>query len=389
LIPQCEISWHDLSVTPAPRTTARPGQQRLRAVARPGGRDWYKITNTGVGPATLYLYDEIGWIGITAADLVRDLAALDVAEIDVRLSSPGGEVFEGFTIYEALRSHRARITVYVDSLAASIASVIAMAGDRIVMGPYAEMMIHDAMAVCAGNADDMRLMIEDLERESERIASVYAGRAGGTPLQWRKAMKAETWYSAKEAVAAGLADEVASPTRVEEPDDAPAMAASWDLSIFRFPGRDKAPAPELVARADGAAPEAPPADPTPAPDPAPPVDPAAFRDAAVAALDPVPDFDPASFRSLMAAVAVDAPAPPEPDRSGADPTPAPVPPADPEPPAPAHEVMADYFRTVMSQVAHDAPAPPEPTRPDPGPDPEPGFTIDRAGFKTALREATL
>ncbi|HKO86541.1 MAG TPA: head maturation protease, ClpP-related, partial [Actinomycetota bacterium] len=226
---------------------------RLRAHLTPKtteGEPWYRIKNAaGAGgePAEVYIYDEIGWLGHTAADLMSELKAITAPEITLRINSPGGEIFDGIAIYSQLRNHPARVTVQVDSLAASIASVIAMAGDRIVMQPFSQMMIHDGSGMCIGDAADMLDMAELLGRQSDNIAAIYNERAGGGAKTWRQRMKAETWYTAEEAVAAGLADEVAKPTRQAEPDR---MAARWDLSVFRHAGREAAPAPELVNAAE-------------------------------------------------------------------------------------------------------------------------------------------
>jgi hypothetical protein len=121
-------------------------------------------------------------------------------------------------------------------LAASAASFIAMASDEIVMGRNSEMMIHDAWGICMGPAVDMRDLADKLDHLSNNIASIYAGKAGGTTADWRVPMLAETWYSAEEAVAAGLADRV-------EAAQAPAEN-HFDLSVFTYAGRAKAPAPQ-------------------------------------------------------------------------------------------------------------------------------------------------
>ena len=187
--------------------TARPVAQLQQ-----GRNDWYRIeNNAGSDVATVYVFDEIGYFGVTASDFIRDLSAITATSVDLHLSSPGGCVFDGFAIFEALRTHRARVTVHIDSLAASIASVIAMAGDKIIIGKFSEVMIHDASTVAIGNAAELREVAEHLDRESDRIAAVYAERAGGTVKQWRARMLAETWFSATEAVEAGLADEIAKP----------------------------------------------------------------------------------------------------------------------------------------------------------------------------------
>ena len=164
----------------------------------------------------------------------------------MHLNSPGGEVFDGIAIYQYL-SGRGDVTTYVDSLAALIASVIAMAGTEIVMGRNASVMIHDGFGLCIGNAADMREQADLLDRVSANIASIYADRTGKPVDDWRTAMLAETWYIGQEAVDAGLADRLAAngatpanPDTVvpgADPDEEwqpmPAMAAHFDLSLFR------------------------------------------------------------------------------------------------------------------------------------------------------------
>jgi ATP-dependent protease ClpP protease subunit len=199
-------------------------------------RPWYEIRNaTDSDHADIYIYDEIGYWGVTANDFVRDLRDLNGSELRVHINSPGGDVWAGISILNALRAHDARIVVTVDGVAASAASFIAMAGDEVVMGRNSEMMIHDARGVCFGNASDMHELADRMDKVSDNIASIYAERAGGTVATWRSAMQAETWYSADEAVQEGLAD------RVE--DVKAAAKAHFDLSAFKHAGRAKAPAP--------------------------------------------------------------------------------------------------------------------------------------------------
>ncbi|MFE2346479.1 head maturation protease, ClpP-related [Kitasatospora cineracea] len=222
---------------PGTLRTARP-----RAQLRQGRNDWYRISNNaGTGPAVVHIYGEIGYWGVTAADFVRDLAGVRASEIELHLNSPGGEIFDGIAIMNALRSHPATVTTYVDSLAASIASVIAMGGDRVVMAPNSQMMIHEASSIEIGNAADMRKMADLLDLQSDNIASVYAAKAGGDVAEWRARMTAESWYTAEEAVVAGLADEVSSVHSITEANSPQDL--SWDLSIFNYAGRDAAPNP--------------------------------------------------------------------------------------------------------------------------------------------------
>jgi len=214
--------------------TARP-----RAQLRQGRTDWYRITNLADGVDEVYIYDEIGWFGVTAADLVQELRGLTSARLSVRLNTPGGDAFDSIAILNALRAHPASVEVTVDSLAASGGSIIAMAGDTVTMAPGSQMMIHNASGLVIGNAVDMREMADLLERQDANIASIYQSRAGGKLGDWQTAMKAETWYSAQEAVDAGLADVVGTVASQTTRND-------WDLSIYAYAGREQAPPPEPV-----------------------------------------------------------------------------------------------------------------------------------------------
>lgn len=219
----------------------RPHMKTTRPVAdlRAGRNDWYRIENSANTDTTeIYIYDEIGYFGVTASDFVRELQNVRSSNIDLHLNTPGGDVFDGVAIYNALLNHRAQVTTYVDSLAASAGSFIAMAGDTRYIAKTAQMMIHDAWGMGLGNAKDLRSLADLLDMNSDNIAGIYADRAGGTKASWRKAMEAETWYTAAESVKAGLATEVMS-ANGQSTDN------SFDLSIFNYAGRRNAPAPVL------------------------------------------------------------------------------------------------------------------------------------------------
>lgn len=210
---------------------------------------WYRIRNLDTGTAEVLIYDEIDpYWGVSAAGFARDLAKIDADQITVRINSPGGDVYEGIAILNTLRGHKARITTVIDGLAASAASFIAMAGAEVVICRNAEMMIHDASMYAHGNAEEMRKHVEMLDRVSDNIATIYAERAGGTAEEWRAVMQAETWFSAAEAVAAGLADriETAQPTEL-------APVARFDLSAFNYAGRRAAPAPRTPSATEAEA----------------------------------------------------------------------------------------------------------------------------------------
>ncbi|MFI1728189.1 head maturation protease, ClpP-related [Streptomyces acidicola] len=223
----------------------REKADKLRAQHGIEPQSWYRITNAADSDeAEVMLYDEVGgWFGATADQFIADLRGITAPSLRVRINSPGGSVFEGIAIANALRSHPANVTVQVDGIAASIASVIAMAGDRIEMAPNTMLMIHDASGVCLGNASDMEEMAELLDLISDNIADAYAARAGGTREQWRARMRAETWYLPEDAVEAGLADEATkapkTATPAEEPDEdepEPVMHRSFDLTAYGYTG---------------------------------------------------------------------------------------------------------------------------------------------------------
>lgn len=218
----------------------------LRAHAR-SDRPWYQFRNLAADEAELFLYDEIGGWGTLAEDFIAELDAITTPKLRVRVSSPGGSVFEGVAVANALRAHPSEVTVQVDGIAASIASVIAMAADRVVMQPQAMLMVHEASGLCMGDAKDMQDMAALLDKISGNIADAYSEKAGGTRDEWRQVMKAETWYTAEEAVEAGLADET-MPARKAKPEEAEPAMRQFDLTAYGYTG-PKQPEPEPAAEA--------------------------------------------------------------------------------------------------------------------------------------------
>lgn len=211
-----------------------------------------QIKNLGNRTAEVLLFDEIGGWGDTPAMVVEQIQGLDVDELVVRINSPGGDVFDGLTIMNAFLSHPAKVTMIVEGLAASAASFIAVGGgDELIMRPNSELMIHDACGVCAGNAEDMERMWSQLDRASNNLATIYQEKAGGTVEEWRETMRRETWFSADEAVAAGLADRVQAagdvsrgPAETAEPvEPVSAFAGFRMLNKFHYRGRELAPEP--------------------------------------------------------------------------------------------------------------------------------------------------
>lgn len=218
---------------------------------------------------TIYLYDfiagsesEAQWFGgISAEGFSRMLAGMQ-GPVSLRIDSPGGAVFGGRAIAQAIREYDGEVTAHIDGVAASIASIIAIAADRVVAAPGAFMMIHRAWTITMGDCMDHRSEADLLDKVDGTLAKTYASKTGGNDADWLAAMTATTWYTAEEALAAGLIDEVAT--------DAPTAQnrVKWDLSAYNVEaptkGDDDADADEgaLAEPADPEDPETiPPADP--------------------------------------------------------------------------------------------------------------------------------
>lgn len=176
---------------------------------------WYRFEAKQKDRASIMIYEQIGQTysgeGVSAKEFVRDLRALQVKDIDIHINSPGGNVFDGNSIYNALRSHKARISVKIDGIAASIASVIAMSGDTVSMPENAMMMIHDPSGLVIGTAQDMEKMAGALRKIKGGLVAAYRNKAGLADEKISEMMTAETWLTAKEAVDHGFADEMTAP----------------------------------------------------------------------------------------------------------------------------------------------------------------------------------
>lgn len=203
---------------------ARFGRDALRVFAAHDRPDWFRIRNAG-DTAEVRLYDEIGYYGTSASEFADQVSALEVPRIDVRIHSMGGDVFDGVAIYNALRQHDAHITTFVDSIAASIASVIAQAGDDRVIVESGQMMIHNAWGIAIGDAAEMRRYADLLDKQTGNLANIYAARSGRPASDFVELMADDSWLDDAEAVTAGLADRVLIPERRNNDDDQDADAA--------------------------------------------------------------------------------------------------------------------------------------------------------------------
>ncbi len=178
----------------------------------------FSIRAKGNKHAEVLIYEDVGegWFGgISAKRFGDDLKALgDLQTIDVRINSYGGDVFDGLAIYNTLVQHKAKVTTHVDGVAASIASIIAMAGAEIHIAENAWIMIHDAWGMAVGNAAEMRRQADLLESVSAKLADVYVSRTGQSAAAVRQMMADETWLSAGDAIDKGFASSLAENQRM-------------------------------------------------------------------------------------------------------------------------------------------------------------------------------
>jgi ATP-dependent Clp protease protease subunit len=174
----------------------------------------------------IFLYDGIGdswWGMIDAATVIADLNQMPAKRITLRISSPGGSVDEGRLIYNALKRHKGGVDVVVDSSAYSIASYIAMAGDRVVMAKNAMMMLHNPWTMAFGDAAELRKMADVLDKYRDSIVDAYTDKSKKDKKAVMAILNAETWYTSQEAVDAGFATEVGDIIAGDAPKFAKAM----------------------------------------------------------------------------------------------------------------------------------------------------------------------
>lgn len=218
----------------------------LKLMVSNKGKGSFKAEATAEA-ATVYLYDaivntkeEADWYGgVDPKSFIDAIKAIDAPVINLRINCPGGSVFAGRAMEQALREHPAKVIAHVDGYSASAASFLMMAADEIVMASGAMVMIHKAWTMAYGNADDLIQTADLLEKIDSTLVETYAARTGADAKQIASWMAAETWFTAQEAVDAGFADSVAATK---------AKAQAWDLSAYtnapKPEAKEKAPEPE-------------------------------------------------------------------------------------------------------------------------------------------------
>jgi len=212
--------------------TARPGAEVRFDVPGASLNKWDSsikaLADTG---SSIEVFDVIGedyWTGegVTAKSVAAKLRELNGADVDVYINSPGGDMFEGLAIYNLLRDYSGDVNVKIIGMAASAASVIAMAGDTVEIGASAFYMIHNAWTMAAGNRHDFRAMADYLEPFDAAMSEIYVARTGLASADVVRMLDAETWIQGKDAVAQGFADELLASDKVlhDNPDSASAAA---------------------------------------------------------------------------------------------------------------------------------------------------------------------
>ena len=188
-------------------------------------KNWYNITGKATDKVVdIYLFDEIGLYGITAQDFINDVKDLKDTSINLRINCIGGDVFDGMAIYNIIKKRTAKTTAYIEGIAASMGSVIALAADEVVMAENSLFMIHNAWGGAMGGAEDMRKTASVLEKISGEIANIYQKK---TRLLYDRIigmMDEETWLNAQEAYDLGFIDTISDSIKV---------AAKYDVSKFK------------------------------------------------------------------------------------------------------------------------------------------------------------
>ncbi|MBZ7632786.1 Clp protease ClpP [Klebsiella oxytoca] len=243
--------------------TLTPQTTRRKEMAK--NKTWFRMQAKAVaGQAEIYIYDEIGFMGVTAKSFVTELKALgELSHIDLHINSPGGEVFEGIAIYNALKTTGAAITVHIDGLAASMASILAMVGNPVIMPENTMMMIHKPWGFAGGDANDMRDYANLLDQLENVMIPAYCNKTGKEAEEISAMLADETWLTAAECVALGFADQITpavtamnciDSNRIKDYEKMPSSIRNMITrpKATTIPGNNPAPAPAPAVNTDAA-----------------------------------------------------------------------------------------------------------------------------------------
>jgi len=185
---------------------------------------WYNIQNKAGEAADIYIFDEIGTYGVTAQDFISEIKGLKDMPINLRINSLGGDVFDGMAMYNVIKRREAKTTVYIEGIAASIATIIALGADEVIMAENSLFMIHNAWGGKAGEAKDMRKTADTLDKITSELTDIYVKKTGLSHEVLAEMMDEETWLNAQEAFSLGFIDTISDSIKV---------AAKYDVSKFK------------------------------------------------------------------------------------------------------------------------------------------------------------
>ena len=185
---------------------------------------WYNIKNKAGSSTDVYIFDEIGMWGVTAQNFISDIKDLKDTPINLRINSLGGDVFDGLAIYNVIKKRTAKTTVYIEGIAASIATIIALGADEVVMSENSLFMIHNASGGAMGESKDLQKTAQVLDKITRQLAEVYESKTGLSQETIQDMMDEETWLNAQEAFDLGFIDTIS---------DAIKIAAKYDVSKFK------------------------------------------------------------------------------------------------------------------------------------------------------------
>ena len=186
--------------------------------------NWYNIQNKAGETADVYIFEEIGMYGVTAQDFISEIKDLKDKPINLRINSLGGDVFNGMAIYNVIKKRESKTTVYIEGIAASIATIIALGADEVIMSENSLFMIHNAWGGTMGNSKDMRKSADTLDKISNELTEIYVKKTGLAYNRVTEMMDEDTWLSAEEAYDLGFVDTIS---------DAIKVAAKYDVSKFK------------------------------------------------------------------------------------------------------------------------------------------------------------
>ena len=185
---------------------------------------WYNIQNKAGETAYIYIFDEIGTYGVTAQDFISEIKGLKNTPINLRINSLGGDVFDGMAMYNVIKRRESKTTVYIEGIAASIATIIALGADEVIMAENSLFMIHNAWGGTSGEAKDMRKTAETLDKITSELTDIYVKKTGLSYDALAEMMDEESWLNAQEAFDLGFIDTISDSIKV---------AAKYDVSKFK------------------------------------------------------------------------------------------------------------------------------------------------------------